>query len=101
MLTSKEEECNQLEKINDESKRNLVDLAAKYQELLNEIDELQKNLVEAKSKYTEKLTQTETDKTKFDNQIAELIENEKNLTAQVNKSINVLILYSSQLFNFL
>ena len=43
------EEFSQLQKLVEESKANLIDLATKYQELLNEAGELQQNLLEQKA----------------------------------------------------
>ena len=43
------EEFSQLQKLVEESKANLIDLAGKYQELLNEAGELQQNLLEQKA----------------------------------------------------
>lgn len=76
-------ECIELKKQNDESKKNLIDLAEKYQDLLGQIDQLQNNLNENNLKLQEKLNQFEDEKQKYENQMNDNIENEKKLTNQV------------------
>ena len=82
-LEARDEECNQLKSSHDETKRSLIDLAAKYQELLVQIDDLQASLNESKVKYTEKMSQTDFDKQQLEGRVNELIENEKSLITQV------------------
>ena len=83
MFTAKDEESNQLHKVNEETKKNLLELASKYQELLVQIDELQNSLNDLKQKYTEKVAQSEIEKQKYETQINEYIQNEKTLNTQV------------------
>lgn len=83
MLSSRDLECDQLQKLHDDSKKSLIDLAEKYQELLNQIDELHKSLAESKTKYLEKVNQFDSDKQNYDSQLADLAQNEKNLTNQI------------------
>ena len=83
MFTAKDEESSQLQKVNDEAKKNLLELASKYQELLAQIDELQNSLNDLKQKYTEKAAQAETEKQRYETQINEYIQNEKTLSTQV------------------
>lgn len=82
-MSAREEECEQLKQSHDDTKKSLVDLASKYQELLVQIDELQASLSECKEKHAEKLNQADADKQQLEARINELAENEKSLITQV------------------
>ncbi len=84
MSSIKEEECKKLEKLLEESKSNLLDLAGKYQELLNEVAELQKEQEETKQINAEKLAQVECEKLKYESKLEESLQNEKTLNAKVS-----------------
>lgn len=86
-LQHKSDECGQLQRMVDESKQNIIDLASKYEELLNELDELKQSSNEAKSKLLEKLSQAETDKSKYEQLYEESIEKEKVLNAKIESLI--------------
>jgi hypothetical protein len=69
--------------IYENTKRELLDLASKYQDALNEIDESQQALTEAKLKYMEKCEQHDNDMNKLNDQTQFFLENERKLNAQV------------------
>ena len=83
----KNKECDQLQRLVDETKQNIIDLASKYQELLNELDELKQSSSEAKSKLLEKLSQAESEKIKYEQLYEESIEKEKLLNAKIESLI--------------
>lgn len=83
MHQTQEEECNQLQKLNEQLRTKILDLAGKNQELLNEIDTVQVDLSDLKSKYSEKTSNADADKFKYETQLNEFNQNEKKLTAQV------------------
>lgn len=83
LLNSSEDECKNLRHIYEDSKKELIDLANKYQDLLNEIDDLQQNLADSKLKLMEKFESNDLEKQKFDEQIEFLRENEKFLNTQI------------------
>ena len=87
LLNSSEDECKNLRHIYEDSKKELIDLANKYQDLLNEIDDLQQNLADSKLKLMEKFESNDLEKQKFDEQIEFLRENEKFLNTQVKTKL--------------
>ena len=86
-MNSSEDECKNLRHIYEDSKKELIDLANKYQDLLNEIDDLQQNLADSKLKLMEKFESNDLEKQKFDEQIEFLRENEKFLNTQVKSEL--------------
>jgi len=87
IVKQKNEECDQLQRQVDETKQNIIDLASKYQELLNELDESKQSSSEAKSKLLEKLSQSESEKIKYEQLYEESIEKEKLLNAKIESLI--------------
>jgi len=98
IVKQKNEECDQLQRQVDETKQNIIDLASKYQELLNELDESKQSSSEAKSKLLEKLSQSESEKIKYEQLYEESIEKEKLLN---NNSKNIEDLSSASSNNHL
>ena len=72
-----------MQKILEESKRNLMELAGKYQNLLNETSDLEKNFTDNKTQYLEKINSIESEKQRAENLLNESIQNEKNLNTKV------------------
>lgn len=85
-LSSTEDECNNLRQIYEESKKELIDLASKYQDLLGEIEDIQQSLADNKLKLMEKCEQSDIEKQKYEEQIQFLRDNERMLSAQVFKN---------------
>ncbi len=83
MLNSSEDECKNLRRIYEDSKKELLDLANKYQDLLTEIDDLQQNLADTKLKFMEKAESNDIDKQKYEEQLEFLRDHEKFLSTQV------------------
>lgn len=84
LYQTQDEECSQFQKLNDELRTKILDLANKNQEILTQLDNLQADLNDSKLKYTDRVTQSDADKSNYESQINDLAENEKKLTAQVN-----------------
>ena len=90
-VASRELECKQLQTMQAEAKKSLLDLAEKYQELLNQYEETQRELTEIKTKYADKSNQSEAEKQTFETRLAEFVQNEKSLSIQVwfvNKNVS-------------
>jgi hypothetical protein len=83
LLNSSEDECKNLRRIYEDSKKELLDLANKYQDLLTEIDDLQQNLADTKLKFMEKAESNDIDKQKYEEQLEFLRDHEKFLSTQV------------------
>lgn len=86
IYSTKEEESNQLKKLNEELRSKILDLAGQNQDLLSQIANFQNELEEIKAKYNEKCTSLDNDKQNYENQIADYVDSEKKHAAQVKKS---------------
>ncbi|CAF0710403.1 unnamed protein product [Brachionus calyciflorus] len=91
------QECSQLNSLNEEFRSKILDLAAKNQDLLSQIESIQNELEDAKNKYNEKCSSAESEKTNLESQIAEYIDSEKKLTAQIELLIAEKDIQSKQL----
>lgn len=83
----RDEECNQLQRVLDESKTSLVELAGKYQELLNETADLQKELTDSRSKQQETVDQVGAEKSRYDALVEEAANVERTLNAKIESLI--------------
>lgn len=87
VYTLQDEECVQLQRILDESKASLIDLASKHQDLLNEIAELQESLEENKTKYQVCFNKLNEEDERYQNLIDESAQKEKTLNAKIESLI--------------
>lgn len=83
----RDEECTQVQRVLDESKTSLVELAGKYQELLNQIAELQQGLEDNKLKNQESMNLLEVERKKNETLIEESAHIEKTLNAKIESLI--------------
>ena len=88
-----EKECLHLNQIYEATKKELIELASKHQELLTEIEELQQTLATTKLKLMEKSEQYEADKSKYEKQIFKSSETERSLQVQVTFIVYVKLLF--------
>jgi pSer/pThr/pTyr-binding forkhead associated (FHA) protein len=86
-FTIRNDECNKLQQVLDESKTSIIDLAVKYQELLNDLEEQKQNESENKLKLNEKINQFENEKIKYEQLYEESLEKEKLLNAKIESLI--------------
>jgi len=83
----RDEECNQLQRVLDECKTSLIELAGKYQDLLNEISELQTDLTENRTKYEESVSQMDVEKKRYEALVEESADIERTLNAKIESLI--------------
>lgn len=83
----RDEECNQLQRVLDESKTSLVELAGKYQDLLNETSELQKELTDSRAQQQESVSQVDAEKSRYEALVEESANVERTLNAKIESLI--------------
>lgn len=93
MFSTKEEESNQLKRLNEELGSKILDLAGQNQDLLSQIENFQNELEEVKTKYNEKCSSYDVNKQEYENQIAGYVDSEKKHAAQVDFKIIVIYFY--------
>lgn len=83
----RDEECTQVQKVLDESKLSVVDLAGKYQDLLNEITDLQTKLNENYEKNQDINGELDIEKQRYETLVEESSHVEKTLNTKIESLI--------------
>ena len=73
-----------MQSMHEESKSRLVELAASYQEALDELQSAQRSSHECKSNFADKFGQSELEKSKLEQLLQQTLANEKELNAKVS-----------------